>query len=144
MNSFGYIYREGWLILARLFILNGECTLPECGWWGLIARNSAVPLYDYVYFKWLLTSRANSLHGLPQSTVQLFISWMTGQSASLLNASLSVREVWGSISELDKVNTVSPTARHRCDLFSELCCTGADLWRRISSLVARFAVIQRV
>ena len=33
--------------------------------------------------------------------------------------SLPVREVWGSITVLVKSDAESPTARHRCDIFSE-------------------------
>ena len=35
---------------------------------------------------------------------------------------LSLPEVWGSITDLFKLDTVSPTARHHFDFYSELCC----------------------
>ena len=37
--------------------------------------------------------------------------------------------------------TVSPTARLRCDVSSELCCPGAKPRRLTSPLVSRFGVI---
>ena len=37
-----------------------------------------------------------------------------------------------------------PAVRHRCDVSSELCCSGAKPRRWISSLVTRFGVIPRV
>ena len=38
------------MILARSFVLEDECFLPEGGWWRLIARNSAVSLYGTIYW----------------------------------------------------------------------------------------------
>ena len=46
-------------------------------------------------------------------------------SSSVVKHSLLVREVWGSIPGPVKSNTVQPTARHRCDVSSELCCSVA-------------------
>ena len=55
-----HIHRSEWMILPESiiptgkytnFILNGKCTSPECGWWGLTSRNWAVLLYGYV-FNW--------------------------------------------------------------------------------------------
>ena len=37
----------------------------------------------------------------------------------MVTTSLSVREVWGSVPGPVKSDTVSPTARHRCDISSE-------------------------
>ena len=56
---------------------------------------------------------------------------------------LSVREVWGSIPGSVKSDTVSPTACHRCDVSSELCCQGAKQRRWAPLLVTRFGVISR-
>ena len=56
-------------------------------------------------------------------------------------------EVWGSNHGLVKSGTVSPTARHRCYVSSELCCPGAKPRRWGGwgpTLVARFGVITRV
>ena len=36
----------------------------------------------------------------------------------------------GSIPSPVKPDTVSPTARHCCDISQELCCTGTKPWRR--------------
>ena len=49
-----------------------------------------------------------------------------------------------SIPEPVKSATVSPIARHRCDVSSELCCPGAKPRRWIPPLVTRFGVIPRV
>ena len=57
---------------------------------------------------------------------------------------LSVRKVWDSIPGPVKSDTVSSTARHRWDDFSELCCSGAKPRRWVPSLVTRFGVIKRV
>ena len=43
-----------------------------------------------------------------------------------------------------KLDKVSPTARHRCHLSSELCCPDAEQWRWTSPFVKRFGVIPRV
>ena len=42
--------------------------------------------------------------------------------SSVVKISLSVLEVWGSIPGPVKSDTVLPTARHRCDVSSELSC----------------------
>ena len=42
----------------------------------------------------------------------------------------------GFNSRLVKSGTVSPTARHRCDVSSELCCSGAEPLRWAPSLFA--------
>ena len=39
---------------------------------------------------------------------------------------------------------MSPTARHRCEVSSGLCCSGAKLGRWAPPLVIRFGVIPRV
>ena len=39
-----------------------------------------------------------------------------------------------------QIGTVSPTARHRCDVSSELCSPGAKPRRWASTLVTRFDV----
>ena len=49
-----------------------------------------------------------------------------GLLAQLLRRSLSMREIWGSIPGPIKSDAVSPTARHRCDVSSELCYPGAN------------------
>ena len=43
-----------------------------------------------------------------------------------------------------KSDSVLPTARHSCDVFSELCCSGAKSRRWIPPLVTHFDVITRV
>ena len=43
-----------------------------------------------------------------------------------------------------KTDTLSPTACHRCNDFTELCCPGAKLRRWVPLLVTRFGVIPRV
>ena len=50
----------------------------------------------------------------------------------------------GSIPGSVKSDTVSPTARHRYDVSSELCCPGAKPHRWTSSLVTCVGVILRV
>ena len=42
-----------------------------------------------------------------------------------------------------KSDTVSPTARHRCDVSSELCCPDAKQRRWTPPLVTRFGAISR-
>ena len=64
--------------------------------------------------------------------------------SSAVNTSFSVRGVWGSIPRLVKLDTVSPTARHHCDVFFELCCPGTMQQRWASPLITRFGVIPRV
>ena len=67
----------------------------------------------------------------------------TRQFAQWLKTSLSAREDLDSIPGLVKSNAVSPTARHRCDVSSELCCPDAKPRRWIPPLVTRFSVISR-
>ena len=67
-----------------------------------------------------------------------------GRLAQLLSTLLSLREVWGSIPGPVKFDTVSPTARHRCDVFLELCHPGAKPRRWTPPLVTRFGIIPRV
>ena len=40
--------------------------------------------------------------------------------------------------------TMSPTSRHRCDMFSELCWPSAKMRRRVPPLVTRSGVMPRV
>ena len=61
--------------------------------------------------------------------------------AQLFKTSLSVREVWVSITGAVKSDTVSPTARHHCDVSSELCCPGAKSRSWAPTLATRFGVI---
>ena len=49
----------------------------------------------------------------------------------------------GFDSRVGQIGTVSPTARHRGDVFSELCCPGAKPRRCAPPLVTRFGVIPR-
>ena len=46
--------------------------------------------------------------------------------------------------QVGQIGTVLSTARHRCDVFSELRCPGARLRRWVLPLVTRFGVIPRV
>ena len=68
------------------------------------------------------------------------------RDSSVIETLLSMREIWGLNPGSVKSNTVSPTARHRCDVFSALCCPGAKPWKRahLSFVVSRFGVITRV
>ena len=66
------------------------------------------------------------------------------QLAQLLGTSLSVRQVWGSISEPVKIRQCVATPHHRCGTSSELCCPGAKPQRRTPSLVTYLGVITRV
>ena len=50
---------------------------------------------------------------------------------------LLAQEVWGSNSVLVKLDTVSPTVRHRCDDSLELCRPGAKPWRWTPPFSAR-------
>ena len=51
----------------------------------------------------------------------------------------------GSILGTDEFDIVSPTARHRCDVPSELCCPGATPWRLgLAILFTRFGVKARL
>ena len=45
----------------------------------------------------------------------------------------SARKVWGSIPGSVKSDVVSPSARHRCDVSSELCCPGVKPRRWMSA-----------
>ena len=53
----------------------------------------------------------------------------THRYAQILSTWLLVREVWRLIPGLVKPDAVSPTARHRGDVSSELCCPDAKPWR---------------
>ena len=59
-----------------------------------------------------------------------FLIPFIGHLTYLLSTSLSVMEVWGSIPEAVKSDTVSSTVRHRCDVFSLLFCPGVKQRRR--------------
>ena len=72
---------------------------------------------------------------------KLYVSVITGRLAQLLSTSLLMREVWDSIPGLVKSDTVSPTTRHCCDVFSELCCLGAKPRPWSPPLVTRLGVI---
>ena len=50
---------------------------------------------------------------------------LTGRLAQLLITSQSVREVCRSIPGTINLDAMSPTACHRCDISSVLCCPGA-------------------
>ena len=53
-------------------------------------------------------------------------------------------EVLGMIPGPVKSNTMSPTARRRCDVSSELCCPGAKPQRWAPILISLFGVIPQV
>ena len=55
-----------------------------------------------------------------QKFVWHYLTW-TGQVVRCLETPLTVRKTCGSIPGLVKSETVSPTARYRCDVSSELC-----------------------
>ena len=68
-------------------------------------------------------------------TILMFFSFDVQSAVSaIVKTKLSVRGVTDSIPRLVKSDTVSPTARHRYDVSSELCCSGAKLrrWARHS------------
>ena len=69
---------------------------------------------------------------------------LTDRLAQLFGTLLLLREVSGSIPEPIKLDTVSPTARHRCKVSLKLCCPGVKPRKRPSSLVTRFVAIPRV
>ena len=72
--------------------------------------------------------------GVPQVQLRILCKVNVGAIiylAKWLKTSLLVRKVWGSISGLVKSDTVSPTARHRCDVFSGPCCSGAKPRSRV-------------
>ena len=47
----------------------------------------------------------------------------------------------GFDSRADQIGTVSPTARHRSVISSELCCSGAKPGRWAPPLITRFGVL---
>ena len=54
-------------------------------------------------------------------------SRVSDQSAgAVVKDTATVREVWGSIPRPFKSDIMPPTARHSCDVFSELSCPGAE------------------
>ena len=55
-----------------------------------------------------------------------------------------VLEVLGALPGTVKLDSESPTASHRCNVSSELCCPDAKLRRWAPPLVTRFGVILRV
>ena len=67
--------------------------------------------------------------------------YQTYQLGWRLKTFLSMREVWGSIPGQGKLNTVSPTACLRCDVFSKPRCLSAKM---DPPLVTSFGVIPRV
>ena len=70
---------------------------------------------------------------------EVFYGLYIEQSTSLL-----VREVWVSIPGKIKSDTVSPQARYRCNVSSNLCSPGAKSRRLASPLVTRFGAIRLV
>ena len=67
-----------------------------------------------------------------------------GLFAHLLSTLLLVRGSVGSIPGSVKSDKMSPSARHRCDVSSELCYSCAKLRRWVPLLVTRFGVIPQV
>ena len=64
--------------------------------------------------------------------------------AQLLSAHAIGARGQGFKSRVGLVGTVSRTARHRCDVLSELCSPGAKPRRWTTTLVTRFGVIPRI
>ena len=64
--------------------------------------------------------------------------------AQLLSAHVIGAGGLGFDSQADQIDTKSPTARHRCDVSSELCCPDAKPRRWVPPLVTRFGIIRRV
>ena len=64
--------------------------------------------------------------------------------AQLLSAQAIGVEGPGFKSRVGQIGTVSPAARHLCDVSSELCSPGDKLQRWAPPLVTRFDVIPRV
>ena len=61
----------------------------------------------------------------------------------MVHASHSGQEVWGLIPRPVKSGTASPTARHRCDIPSELCFPGAKPRRWTPPLVTSYSVYRK-
>ena len=83
-----------------------------------------------------------------QFLVLLFcFCFSTAHLVSLLNTSLSVREVSGLIPRPGKLNALFPTLCHLCDVSSELCCLGAQPRRGPATrhtLLCNTAIIMKV
>ena len=73
-----------------------------------------------------------------------YISLYLLNMLTIVKILLLVRKVGGLIPGPVKLDTVSPTARHRCDVSSELCCPGAKPQRWAPLFVIRLGVIPRV
>ena len=78
----------------------------------------------------------------------LFINWLINWLVNIVVNDIAIGAGGlGSIPGTMKSDTVSPTARHRCDVSSELCCPGANprkwttllfvytLWRYVASIM---------
>ena len=73
-----------------------------------------------------------------------FLLLPSARFAHLLKTPLLLRKVLRSIPWRVESNPVSPITRHRCDVSSELCCSGAKSRRWASALVTLLDVIRRV
>ena len=96
----------------------------------------------------ICSSKIRSDCGISTSTectgLSCWTSERAGRLALLLSLPLSVEKIGDSIPWSVKSDTVSPTARHRCDVSSELCCLGSEPRRWNPPLVTRFGVMSRV
>ena len=129
-NTIKYVLRKR-MILKQfrhpLFLISNSSKLVPLYCSG---RSSMMAAVASCAIPWIITSER--------------ISCKNDRLAQLFTTLLSVRDVFGSILGPLKSDTVSPTARHRCDVSSELCCPGVKLRRWTPPLVTRFGVIPRV
>ena len=72
-----------------------------------------------VSLKWIIETLLCSLRSTEKGQARLLA---VSPSVGLVEALLSAQEVCSSIPGSVKSDTVSPTARHRCDVSLELCC----------------------
>ena len=77
-------------------------------------------------------------------SISITLSLLKRLLAQLLSAHAFGAGGLGFKSPVGQIGSASPTARHRCDVSSELCSPGAKPRRWASPLVTRFGVLPRV
>ena len=108
-----------------------------------VSKLKSVKTFDHQHYLTHLRSKFGSPHEKLGSTVfgkRLFVDTSGGLVQLLGIETLSVWEVWSLIPRTVISEVVLPTARHRCDVSSELCSSGTKPGRWAPPLVTRFGV----
>ena len=135
-NDWKHFYPQTGLAI-ELLLLPFEFAMAECyylgqGWRTFFGERAKILKTKFSKLKLCRYIKQNKSINEDRPLAQLFSAQIIGAGGL------------GFKSRTGQINTVSPTARHRCDVSSDLRSPGAKLRRWAPPLVTRLGVIPRV